>query len=103
MPSKRKKKRTKQMTGRAILELQNDLRVLHGDSEPTTKALAGKLAYAVKETIKRIVDGEQPTEETVKQLIDMDKLAFQQPEVQRTEESRQQYAAAVLRACNKAL
>jgi len=91
------------MTGRAILELQNDLRVLHGDSEPISKALAGKLASAVKQTIKRIVDGEQPTEETVKQLIDMDKLAFQQPEVQRTEESRQQYAAAVLRACNKAL
>ena len=91
------------MTGRAIQELQNELRVLHGDNAPIRKALARKLAFAVKQTIKRIVDGQQPTKDTVKQLIDVDKLAFQQPEVHRTEESRQQYAVAVLCACKNVL
>jgi len=100
---KEKETRTKQMTGRAIQELQNELRVLHGDNAPIRKALAGKLAFAVKQTIKRIVDGQQPTKNTVKQLIDVDKLAFQQPEVHRTEESRQQYAVAVLCACKNVL
>ena len=39
-------------------------------------AVVGKLAFAVKQTIKRIVDGEQVTEETVEKLIDMKKLAY---------------------------
>ena len=97
-----KEKRTKQMTGKAIQELtDNTLRMLHGD-KPNRKALAGKLAFAVKQTIKRIVDGEQPTIETVKGQIDMDKLAHEHPEVEKTDESRQQYATAVLRACKHA-
>ena len=62
----------------------------------TSNALAGKLAFIVRQTIARIVDGEQPTEEEVKQLIDMDKLAFRCSNLERTEENRQRYAAAVL-------
>ncbi len=90
------------MAGKAIQELQRELHLLHGDNEPIRKALKGKLTFAVKETVKRIVDGVQPTEETVKELIDMERLAFGHPEGERTEESRQQYAVAVLRACEHA-
>ena len=60
------------------------------------------MTRAVKETVKRMVDGVQATEETVKNLIDMEKLAFGHPEVGKTEECRKQYAAAVLRACEHA-
>ena len=60
------------------------------------------MTRAVKETVKGMVDGVQPTEETVKKLIDMERLAFGHPEVEKTEESHQQYAAAVLRACEHA-
>ncbi len=97
-----KERQTKQMAGKAIQELQRELHLLHGDNEPIRKVLAGKLTFAVKETVKVIVDGVQPTEETVKELINMERLAFGHPEVERTEESRQQYAAAVLRACEHA-
>ena len=89
-----KEERTKRMTGKAIQELKNNKSIRN--------APVGKLAVAVKQTIKSIVDGEQVTEETVKELIDMDKLSYGHPEVQRTEESRQQYAAAVLNACRNA-
>jgi len=87
------------MAGKAIQELKRELHLLHGINEPIIKALA----FAVKETVKGIINGKQPTEETVKKLIDMERLAFGHPEVERTEESRQQYAAAVLRACEHAL
>ncbi len=90
------------MAGKAIQELQHELHFLRGNNEPIRKALVGKLTFAVKETVKRIVDGVQPTEGTVKELIDMERLAYGHPEVERTEESRQQYAAAVLRACEHA-
>ena len=93
-----KEKRTKQMAGKAIEQLKHELQLLQGHNEPIRKALAGKLTFAVKETVKSIVDGVQPTVETVKKLIDMDKVAFGLPEVEKTEESREQYAAAVLRA-----
>ena len=89
-----KEERTRRMTGKAFQELRNN--------ESIRNAPVGKLAVAVKQTIKSIVDGEQVTEETVKELIDMDKLSYGHPEVQRTEESRQQYAAAVLNACRNA-
>ena len=76
---------------------------MYGVNEPIIRALAGKLTFAVKETVKGIVDGDQPNEETVKELIDMERLAFRHSaEVERTEESRQWYAAAVLRACEHA-
>jgi len=90
------------MAGKAIKELKRELDLLHGTHEPMVKALAGKLTFALKETVKGIIDGEQPNEETVGKLIDMERLAFKHPEVERTEESRQQYAAAVLRACEHA-
>ena len=90
------------MAGKAIQELKRELHLLHGINEPIINALAGKLTFAVKETVKCVIDGEQPNEETVKKLIDMERLAFGRSEVERTEESRQQYAAAVLRACERA-
>ena len=82
------------MTGKAIQELKNNKSIRN--------ALVGKLAVAVKQTIKSMVYGEQVAEETVKELIDMEKLSYGHPEVQRTEENRQQYAAAVLNACRNA-
>ena len=90
------------MAGKAIKELKHELHLLHGVNEPIIKALAGKLTFAVKETVKGIVDGEQPNEETVKELIDMEKLAFGHSEVEKTEENVQLYAATVLRACEHA-
>ena len=90
------------MAGKAIQELKCKLHLLHRVDEPIINALAGKLTFAVKETVKGIIDGDQPNVETVKKLIDMEKLAFKHSEVERTEESRQQYAAAVLRACEHA-
>ena len=99
------------MAGKAIQQLQHELHVLHGENEPIKRAMAGKLTFAVKETVKRLVDGVQPTVGSVKMLIDMERLAFTQrnkgsgnenvghPEVERTEERREQYAAAVHRAC----
>lgn len=92
------------MAGKAIKALQRELQLLQGDNEPIRRvlALAGKLTFAVKETVKGFVDGVQATEDTVKNLIDMERLAFGHSEVERTEESRQQYAAAVLRACERA-
>ena len=90
------------MTGKAIQELKNELCLLHQKDEQIKKALVGKLSFAVKQTIKSIIDGDHPTEAIVKELINMEKLAYKNPEVQRTEESRKQYAAAVLRACKTA-
>ena len=91
------------MTGKAIQELKNELRMLHGENVSISNALVGKLAVVVRQTIEKIVDGEQPTEEEVKQLIDMDKLAFRCSHLEKTEENRQRYAAAVLLACKKTL
>ena len=90
------------MAGKAIQQLKHELQLLHGHNEPIRRALAGKLAFAVNETVKGILDGAQPTLETVKALINMDRLAFRLPEVEKTEESQKQYAAAVLRACEHA-
>lgn len=61
------------------------------------------MTFAVKETVKSIVDGGQPTMETVKELINIDRLAYGHPKVEKTEERRQLYAAAVLRACEHVL
>ena len=97
-----KETQTKRMIGKAIQELKSQLRTLHGDSKAIRNALAGKLAFAVKQTIKKILDGEQVNEETVKKLINMEKLAYDHPEVQKTEESRGRYAAAVLCTCKNA-
>ena len=98
-----KEERTKQMSGKAIQELKRELSMLHGENVATSNALAGKLAFVVRQTIKRIVDGEQTTEEEVKELIDMDKLAFRCSNLEKTEENNQRYSAAVLHTCKKTL
>ena len=90
------------MVGEAIKQLKHELKLLHGANEPIKIALAGRLAVSVRETVKCIVDGAQPTLEMAEQHIDMNKLAFRRPEVDRSDEGRQQYAAAVLRACEHA-
>lgn len=54
------------------------------------------MTFAVKETVKSIVDGAQPTVETVKEWINMDRLAYGYPELERTTERRHQYATAEL-------
>ena len=97
-----KETQTKWMIRKAIQELKSELWMLHGDNEPIRKVLAGKLAFAVKQTIKKILDGEQVNEEIVKEMINMEKLAYDRPEVQKTEENRRQYAAAVLYTCKNA-
>lgn len=61
------------------------------------------MTFAVKETVKSIVDGAQPTVETVKEWINMDRLAYGYPELERTTERRHQYATAVLSACQRAV
>lgn len=90
------------MAGIAIKQLQLELKLLHGDNEAIKKTLVKKLASSVKETVKGIVDGVQPTLETVNELINMDKLAFGLSQVKISDESQQQYAAAVLCACEHA-
>ncbi|XP_022805370.1 uncharacterized protein LOC111342529 isoform X2 [Stylophora pistillata] len=97
-----KEKRKKQMAGTAIKRLQLELKLLHGDDEKTKTSLVKKLTSSVKETVKGILDGVQPTLKTVKELIDMEKLAFGLSKVKGNDESKQQYAAVVLRACEHA-
>ena len=96
------KKKSKQMIGEAIKQLKHELQILLGEDEPTKGTLAGRLAVLVRKTVNGIVDGVHPTIQMVDQHIDMNKLAFRRPEVDRSDEGRQQYAAAVLRACEHA-
>ena len=58
-------------------QLQKELRSLHSDEE-LIETLARKLQFAVKETVKLIVNGEQPTTEIIlkNKLIDKKKLEF---------------------------
>ena len=95
-------KKSKQMVGEAIKQLKHELQIFHGEDEPTKRTLAGRLAVLVRKTVKCIVDGVHPTIQMVDQHIDMNKLAFRRPEVDRSDEGQQQYAAAVLRACEHA-
>lgn len=71
--------------------------MLHGDDESIRTALARKLAPVVKKTIQSIAGGEDPSEEMVEKMIDMKKLSYRNLQV--STRSRQQYAAAVIRAC----
>lgn len=86
------------MVGEAIKQLKHELQILHGEDEPTKRTLA----VLVRKTMKCIVDGVHPTIQMVDQHIDMNKLAFRRPEVDTSDEGRQHYAAAVLRACEHA-
>ena len=92
--------------------LQKDLQSLHTDEELIEK-LARKLQFAVKETVRLIVNGERPTTKTIleNKLIDQKKLAL--IECEKCNEDRKKckcesnepvksledYAAVVLRVC----
>ncbi|KAL9954510.1 hypothetical protein ACROYT_G042059 [Oculina patagonica] len=73
----KKQQKAKAIAGslKANRQLQRELHSLHGDEE-LIETLAGKLASAVNGTVHSIVNGEQPTTESVKKLIDMKRLAF---------------------------
>lgn len=91
-------------------QLQQELHSLHRDEELIEK-LAGKLQFAVKETVKSIVNGERPTTETIHKLINMKKLALMECEkcnenvkkckckLNEPIASLEDYAAVVLRVC----
>lgn len=93
-------------------QLQQELRSLHSDEELIEK-LARKLQFAVKETVKLIVNGERPTTETIleNKLIDKKKLALIKCEKCKENikkckcksneplASLEEYAAVVLRVC----
>ncbi|XP_068683905.1 uncharacterized protein [Montipora foliosa] len=91
-----KEERTRQMAGKAIEELKKD--------ESISEEVVGKLTFAVKETIKKIVDGQQVTEDSVNQLIAKKKKSSAQRNANQmtVAESLEQYKAVVLRACEKA-
>lgn len=95
-----KEERTKQWIGKAIKELKTN---------ESLKDVVGKLAFAVKQTIKSIVGEKQVTVETVKGMIDMDKLACKHkpshvgdPDAHTRDKCQEQYAEAVLSACKTA-
>ena len=75
------------MAGKAIEDLKNNDLLL----EDTIR----KLTFAIKETIKKIVEGKQVTEDMVKQLIKKKKTSKSQNQVQNFEH----LAPAVLQAC----
>jgi len=95
-------------------QLQKELRSLHSDEE-LIETLARKLQFAVRETVKLIVNGERPTTETIlkKKLIDKKKLALIKCEkckenVKKCKcesnepvASLEEYAAVVLRVCQQ--
>ena len=78
------------MAGKAIEELKNN----NSLPEKTIE----KLTFAIKETIKKIVEGQQVTEDTVKQLIAKKK----NPKSKKQEQNFEHFAPAVLQACENA-
>lgn len=90
--------------------LQRELHSLHRDEELIEK-LVRKLHFALKKTVQSIVDEEQPTLETVKNHIDMKRLALIKCNkckidikmcscrVNEALNSAEDYAAVVLRVC----
>ena len=79
------------MAGKAIEELKNNNNSL---PDKTIK----KLTFAIKETIKKIVEGQQVTEDAVKQLIAKKK----NPKSKKHEQNFEHFAPAVLQACENA-
>ena len=75
------------MAGKAIEELKNNESL----PDPTIQ----KLSFAIKETIKKIVEGQQVTEDTVKQLIGKKRTS----KSKRQEQNFEHFAPAVLQAC----
>ena len=75
------------MAGKAIEELKNN--------KSLPDETIQKLTFAIKETIKKIVEGQEVTEDSVKQLIGKKKPSKSKKQVQNFEH----YASAVLQAC----
>ena len=78
------------MAGKAIEELKNN----NSLPDKTIK----KLTFAIRETIKKIEEGQQVTEDTVKQLIGKKKPS--KSKIQ--EQNFEHFAPAVLQACENA-
>ena len=78
------------MAGKAIEDLKNN----NSLPEDTIE----KLTFAIKETIKKIVEGQQVTEDMVKQLIAKKK----KPKSKKQEQNFEHFAPAVLQACENA-
>ena len=110
----KKKQQAKEIAGKLKADriLQRELYSLHGDEE-LIETLAGRLASAVNGTVHSIFNGERPTTETVKKLINMKKLVSikckcikGKPNVKQCDckfneafKSAEDYAAVVLRVC----
>ena len=110
----KKKQQAKEIVGKLKADriLQRELYSLHGDEE-LIETLAGRLASAVNGTVHSIFNGERPTTETVKKLINMKKLVSikskcikGKPNVKQCDckfneafKSAEDYAAVVLRVC----
>ena len=75
------------MAGKAIEDLKNN------NSLP--KDTIKKLTFAIRETIKKIVEGQQVTEDMVKQLIRKKKTSKSPNQ----EQNFEHFAPAVLQAC----
>ena len=75
------------MAGKAIEELKN--------SKSLPDKTIQKLTFAIRETIKQIVEGQQVTEDMVKQLIGKKKPS----KSKKQEQNFEHYAPAVLQAC----
>ena len=104
----------KDVTGKAIQQLQRELHSLHND-EALIEILACKLEFAAKETIRSIVNGVRPTTEVVKKHIDMERLLFIkckkckkhfqkckcecECKIDEPAKGQEDYAAVVLRVC----
>ena len=75
------------MAGKAIEELKNN--------KSLPDETIQKLTFAIRETIKKIVEGQQVTEDMVKQLIGKKKSS----KSKKQEHNFEHYAPAVLQAC----
>ena len=75
------------MAGKAIEELKNHKSLPHKTIQ--------RLTFAIRETIKQIVEGQQVTEDMVKQLIEKTKSS----KFKKQEQHFEHYAPTVLQAC----
>ncbi|XP_068698209.1 uncharacterized protein [Montipora foliosa] len=82
-----REEKTRKMAGKAIEDLKNNDLL----PEDTIR----KLTFAIKETIKKVVEGQQVTEDMVKQLIRKKKTSKSQNQ----EQNFEHFAPAVLQAC----
>ena len=102
-----KDRRTKAMAEIARQKLDKELEFLHGNDDAQNlmrKDLVKKLGFTVRQTIRAIIDGKDPTEEMVKEFIDKRKkpASTKSPNNQKSDDNRRQYVDAVLKACKAA-